>query len=103
MAGQYGSWLANTCFECECIVTLESTHIRGTPTLTIQNNYKTPSIGYLRIPQILELIPIGRSTWWQWVADGKAPKPIKLGPRTTAWKAADIFQFIEDLEAEGRS
>lgn len=57
--------------------------------------------GYLRVSQILSVIPIGRSTWWKWVADGKAPKPIKLGPRTTAWKAEDIAQFIKQLEEQG--
>ncbi len=57
--------------------------------------------GYLRVSQILSVIPIGRSTWWKWVADGKAPKPIKLGPRTTAWKAEDISQFITQLEEQG--
>jgi predicted DNA-binding transcriptional regulator AlpA len=58
-------------------------------------------LGYLRVNQILAIIPIGRSTWWKWVADGKAPKPIKLGPRTTAWKAEDISQFITQLEEQG--
>jgi len=43
------------------------------------------------------LIPIGRSTWWQWVRDGKAPAPVKLGPRTTAWKSADILDLIDAL------
>ena len=60
-----------------------------------------PKFGYLRVNQILAIIPIGRSTWWKWVADGKAPKPIKLGPRTTAWKAEDISQFITQLEEQG--
>ncbi len=58
-------------------------------------------LGYLRVNQILAIIPIGRSTWWKWVADGKAPQPVKLGPRTTAWKAGDIYQFVEELEAGG--
>lgn len=63
--------------------------------------------GYLRlrqivgdttsVPPIAPLIPIGKSTWWQWVRDGKAPAPVRLGPRTTAWKSSDIFALIDSL------
>ena len=28
------------------------------------------------------------------------PKPVKLGPRTTAWRAADIAALLEKLTAE---
>lgn len=55
------------------------------------------SNGYLRLPAILQLIPISRSTWWLWVKDGKAPQPVKLGPKITAWKTQDIHKLIEDL------
>lgn len=53
-----------------------------------------PSTGFLRLPQILSLIPVSRSTWWSWVRDGKAPKPVKLGPRITAWHAESIRDLI---------
>ncbi|WP_220635008.1 AlpA family phage regulatory protein [Georgfuchsia toluolica] len=53
--------------------------------------------GFIRLPQILSLIPVSRSTWWAWVRSGKAPKPVKLGPRTTAWKAADIHALIAEV------
>ena len=54
-----------------------------------------PEIGFLRIKQILEIFPIGKSTWWDGVKDGRFPKPIKIGERTTAWKAEDIRALIE--------
>lgn len=50
-------------------------------------------------PPIPALIPIGKSTWWQWVRNGKAPASVKLGPRTTAWKSADISALIDSLNA----
>ena len=40
-------------------------------------------------------IPIGRSTWWEGVKRERFPKPVKLGPRTTAWKVEDIRALIE--------
>lgn len=54
-----------------------------------------PDTGFMRIGQVLSVIPIGRSTWWQWVRDGKAPSPIKLGPKTTAWRAEDVRALIQ--------
>ena len=53
-----------------------------------------PDTGFLRVADVLQFIPVSRSTWWFWVANGKAPKPIKLGPRVTAWKAEEIRAFI---------
>lgn len=52
-----------------------------------------PSTGFIRLPQILQAIPVGRSTWWAWVKTGKAPKPVKLSDRVTAWRAQDIHDF----------
>ena len=62
--------------------------------MTNQKNL-LPETGFLRLPTILEIFPIGKSTWWQGVKDGKFPKPIKLGKRTTAWKVEDIKALIE--------
>jgi len=63
------------------------------------NTFQSPQ-GFYRLPQILELIPIGRSTWWKWCAEGKAPKGTKLGAKTTVWKASAIHQLINELEGE---
>lgn len=55
---------------------------------------------YLRLPQILERLPISKSAWWVGCRTGKYPKPIKLGPKTTVWKASEINAFLEKLGAE---
>lgn len=64
-----------------------------------------PETGFIRLWQIIgdpqadppipAVIPVSRSTWWAWVRSGKAPKPVKLGPRITAWNAGDILALIE--------
>ena len=51
----------------------------------------------LHLPQVLKIIPISKSAWWQGCKDGRYPKPIKLGPRTTVWKASDISAFMRQL------
>lgn len=54
-----------------------------------------PATGFLRLPQVLALIPISRSTWWTGIRAGKFPKGIKLGDKTTVWRAEDIRALIE--------
>ena len=54
----------------------------------------------LRLPQVLALIPVSRSAWWAGCKSGRYPKPVKLGPRTTAWRAADIAALLEKLTSE---
>lgn len=56
---------------------------------------ETPANGLLRLPQVLDLYPVSRSGWWAGVKSGKYPAPVKLGPRTTAWRASDIKALIE--------
>ena len=48
----------------------------------------------LRLPQVLNIIPISKSAWWQGCKEGRYPKPIKLGPRTTVWRASDIAALM---------
>jgi prophage regulatory protein len=52
----------------------------------------------LRLPQVLELIPVSKSCWWQWVRDGKAPQPIHLGDRCTCWRYGDIIALTKGVE-----
>ena len=51
--------------------------------------------GFLRLTSVLELIPISKTSWWQGVRDKKFPQPVKLGPRTTCWRARDIMALVE--------
>ena len=62
---------------------------------------KITEVRFLRLPQVLELIPVSRSTWWAGCKSGRYPKPIKLGPRTSAWRVADIQALLEHLSAKG--
>ena len=55
-----------------------------------------PSTGFLRLPQVLALVPISKSACWQGCRTRRYPKPVKLGPRTTVWRAEDIKAFIEN-------
>lgn len=53
----------------------------------------------LRLPQVLNLIPVSRSAWWAGCKNGRYPKPVKIGPRTTAWRVEDIKALLRKLSA----
>lgn len=65
-----------------------------------QNHPSIPAFGFLRLPQVLALFPISKSAWWDGCRTGRYPKPIKLGPRTTVWRAEDIRAFIERVSQQ---
>ena len=56
-----------------------------------------PLSGFMRLPQVLQLSPVSKSAWWQGCRDGRFPKPVKLGPKTTAWRVEDIVALIERI------
>ena len=56
-----------------------------------------PQSGFVRLPGILAPngpIPVSKSTWWAGIKDGRYPKPVKLGPRISAWRVEDIRALI---------
>ena len=61
-----------------------------------------PDTGFVRLPSVLAVIPVSSSTWWAGVRDGKYPQPVKLGPRMTAWRIADIRALIQQLSEAGQ-
>lgn len=60
-------------------------------------NYTLPEVGYVRLPGVLAVFPVSRSTWWAGVKDGRYPKPVKLGPRMTAWRVEDIRALLAQM------
>jgi len=56
-----------------------------------------PETGFLRLPQVLSVIPVGKTCWWEGVKAGRFPKPVKLSARCTAWRAEDIRELIKTL------
>lgn len=53
-----------------------------------------PPEGFVRLPVVVRVLGIGKTTWWVGVKDGRFPKPVKLGPRTSAWRVEDIRALI---------
>jgi predicted DNA-binding transcriptional regulator AlpA len=72
-----------------------------------------PLNGFLRLPQIIgdpkaippipALIPVGKSNWWAGVKSGRYPPAIRLSPRVTVWRAADIAAFLANPNGKGEA
>lgn len=63
------------------------------------NNTNFPTTGFVRLSAIIAPngpIPVSKSTWWAGIKDGRFPKPVKLGPRITAWRVEDIRSLIDN-------
>mgnify|MGYP003636967572 FL=1 len=50
----------------------------------------------LRLKQVLEIIPVSKSSWWAGVKDGKYPASVKYG-RSTFWVNSDIQNLINHI------
>ncbi len=63
----------------------------------MNNSTNLPETGFIRLPDVLRVFPVGRSTWWAGVKEKKYPQPVKLGPRVTAWRVEDIRALIKQI------
>jgi prophage regulatory protein len=56
----------------------------------------------LRWPEVQARIPISRSHAHALAAQGKFPKPIKLGARASGWLESEVNSWLEDRVAQSR-
>jgi prophage regulatory protein len=48
-----------------------------------------------RLPVVLKVSGLGRSTIYRWIADGSFPPPVRLGPRAVAWRWSDLDRWTQ--------
>ena len=54
-----------------------------------------PEVGFVRQAALLDLVPFSAATLWRRVGAGEFPRPVKLGPRITAWRVEDVREWIQ--------
>ena len=59
-----------------------------------------PAVGFIRIRTVLQIIPVSRSAWYLGIQQGQYPRPVKLGPRSSAWRVEDIRELINKVGGE---
>lgn len=58
----------------------------------------SPTI-FLRLPEVLRRVPMGRTAWYKAMKDGTAPAPVKLGA-VAMWPEHEIEALARRLIAE---
>ena len=54
-------------------------------------------IGYMRLKQVLDVVPICRTAWYEGVKGGHFPAPVKVG-RMSFWKKGDILDLVSRID-----
>ena len=57
--------------------------------------YSSQNNAVFRLPQVLQATALSRSTVYAMMADGRFPKPMKLGERAVGWSEAEIAAWLE--------
>ncbi len=52
----------------------------------------------IKLPEVLALTKISKSTLYRFMESGDFPRPIRLGKRARAWRKTDIEEWLETRE-----
>ena len=95
-------------------VTREITQILNSPTSAEIGKYERDQLlgymlqpqkilelpGFIELKEVLVIVPIGRSKWYEGQKLGVYPKPVPLGiGRRRAYRRSDIKALVQRLEA----
>jgi prophage regulatory protein len=62
------------------------------------NQINLPDAGFIRLKDLLKIIPVSKSTIYSWVKQNKFPKPAKInGSRASGFYTQEIKEFINHL------
>lgn len=50
---------------------------------------------FLRMPMVVRLTGLGRSTIYRLIAENKFPGPVKVGDRAVAWRRTDLDRWSD--------
>ncbi|MFD2447142.1 helix-turn-helix transcriptional regulator [Vogesella fluminis] len=57
------------------------------------------AIQLYRLPTVISLVGLSRSSIYRLMDDGAFPVPVKLGQRSVAWRSADVHAWIESRQS----
>jgi predicted DNA-binding transcriptional regulator AlpA len=60
------------------------------------NEHQEPE-GFYRLPEVLRILGISKTTYYSGIKEGRYPRGHKLSARTTGYKVSDIRKLCDDL------
>lgn len=58
-----------------------------------------PEIGFLRLADVLKLVPVCKTAWYNGIRSGDFPQPVALGKRARGYRVEDVRALIDRLNA----
>lgn len=59
-----------------------------------------PDFGFMRLPQVLQVIPVSSATWYNGIRAGRFPKGVRITGNTVGWRVQDIKALVRKIEEE---
>ncbi len=69
----------------------------------MEGDVTMPEFGFLRLPDVLKIIPVSPSTWYNGIRAGRFPKGIKITGNIVGWKVSDIKNLVQKIEEEAEA
>lgn len=67
---------------------------RSLQAIASRDDVDPPSL-FLRLPAVMKLTGLGRSTIYRMVADNRFPCPVRIASRAVAWRRTDLDRWSE--------
>jgi prophage regulatory protein len=61
-----------------------------------------PAEGFVRLPSILAVLQISKSSFLNGVKEGRYPPGKLLTPRTRVWNVADVRQMLDSIKGDSK-
>ena len=65
---------------------------------TLASGFVHPPSRILRLPAVVALTGLSRSTLYGKIAEGNFPRQVSLGARAVGWRENDINSWLEALQ-----
>lgn len=80
-------------------------HVNGTPVATAARAHgdiarRPAQRRLIRLTDVLERVPVSRTTLWRWMRAGLFPKRVQIGPNTVGWWEDEIDDWLKSRQAE---
>ena len=69
--------------------------VQRTPSQTLSIRSEAVAPVFLRLPMVMRMTGLGRTTIYRLIANQKFPSPVRLGPRAIAWRRSDLDRWSE--------
>ena len=53
---------------------------------------------WLRLRDVLEKNGVSLAAIYEWINDGRFPKPLQCGPKAVRWRDSDVEAWMRSLE-----